>query len=405
VIGVLNLCICALSIALLPHRAGAQTQTTPQDPVAEAPIRLGVVGLAPAFTVSNLGIDTNVFNSVDNPQRDFTVKGSPALSAWMRTERGLLTLGGGIDLLYFQKFASERALNGSGSAKYEYRFNRLRPFVTFNAASMKERPGYEIDFRARRFDTAVGAGLDLRVASKSFLTVGGRRQQVRFAGDAVFDGKALNESLNRTIEGVDVSWRQHLTALTTWVVRASGERERYEFEPIRNQDTERVTTGFELGQFALIRGAAFIGYRHMHAAAGGTIREFSGLTSEVDVSYTAPSSTRLSARVNRDTMPSYDDATPYYVQTGWTVVLTQRLVGHWDFQLTGGRERLSYQTSLTVADQDRRDRVDRIGAGIGYELNDETRVSFDVRSMQRQSALPGRDYKAVTAGLSVTYAF
>jgi hypothetical protein len=396
--------VCVLALVLCLARASA-AQTPPDDPVAEAPIRFGVLGLAPTLSVTNLGIDTNVFNNADNPQRDFTVVGSPGLSVWLRTQGGLLSVNGRMDLVYFNKFVSERSVNGLGSATYEYRFNRLRPFVTFGGETTRERPGYEVDIRARRIESTLKVGMDLRVASKSYLVISGRRLQVDYAGDAVFDGRPLNEAFNRTLESVDLGWRQRLTVLTTWVVRATAERERFELDQRRNGDSTRVSTGFELGRLALIRGQAFVGYRRLVGAEGGTIPEFSGVTADVNVSYNAPSQTRLSVAVNRDVEYSFQIDNPYYVQTGWTATVTQRMVGRWDVQLSGGRDRLAYAALDPVAGSDRNDRVERIGGGTGYQLRPDVRVSVDVNSFHRRSHLPGRDYKALRAGVSVTYGF
>jgi hypothetical protein len=403
--------VLVVSFVFLLGSSTALAQQQP-DPVAEAPIRLGVVGLAPRFSITNLGVDTNVFNSVTDSQRDFTFTGSPSLDLFMRTQRGLLSVSGRVEFVYFNKFDSERAVNGGGSAQYEYRFNRVRPFVRFGGLNTRERPGYEIDVRARRVETDLETGVDLRVASKSYVALSGRRRQVDYDGDAVFGGRPLNQALNRTLEAVDLTWRQNLTVLTTWVLRASGERERFEFDERRNGDSARVTTGFELGRFALIRGNAFVGYRRLVGAEGGTLPEFSGVTADVDVSYTAPSQTRLALGVNRDVEYSFEIATPYYVQTGWTATLTQRITGRWDVQLTGGRDRLAYQASDPTPQApgpgvvaDRLDRIDRVGGGMGYTFGEDMRLGFDVISYQRQSDVIGRDYRTLRAGASVTYGF
>jgi hypothetical protein len=389
-------------LLLCVHAAPASAQTPQTDPVEEAPIRLGVIGLAPTFAVTNLGVDTNVFNSPDNPQSDFTVTGSPGLSLWLRTQRGLLSTSGRIDLVYYNKFSTERSVNGFGSVQYEYRFNRFRPFITFTALNTRERPGYEIDVRARRFENVLTTGVDFRVASKSFLALSGRRQQFDYLGEVEVEGQPLNEALNRTLEAVDLTWRQNLTVLTTWVVRASGERERFEFDERRNGDSARVITGVELGRFALIRGQVFIGYRRLVGTDGGQLPEFSGATADVDVSYSAPTQTRLRLAIKRDLQYSFEIESPYYVQTSWTGTLTQRITGRWDLQLSGGRDYLAYES---IPASGRRDHIDRVGGGIGYQLGENVRASFDVNSIQRQSDAPGRDFKTLLAGFSITYGF
>lgn len=366
-------------------------------------MRVGAFGLDPTFSISNLGIDTNVFNTVSDPQRDFTFTVSPGTDIFLRTGRGLLSLSGGVEFIYFQEFDTERSLNSNASGQYEFRFNRLRPFASAGTLNTKQRPGYEIDARARHYETTFNFGTDFRFMSKTTARIEFRQLDYSFAGDAVFGGRPLNQELNRTLKAVDLSWRQRLTALTTWITRVSRESERFEFEDARNSDSFRVSSGFELGRFALIRGSAFAGYRKLTAADGGILPEFSGVTADVDVSYTAPTQTRLGAAVERDVQYSYDVRTPYYIQTGWTATLTQRVTGRWDVQLSGGRDRLSYQA---VNDIDaRKDFVGRFGGGIGYSPRDQVRASFDVNSFYRSSEIPGREYGGVRAGVSVTYGY
>lgn len=375
------------------------------DPVADARFRFGVVAFDPRFALQNIGVDTNVFNSPTNKQRDFTVTMVPGTKVYMRTGKGLLTLDGNLEFAHFAKFDTERSINSALNGQYELRFNRIRPYITASTLNTRQRPGYEIDLRARRFQNAYSAGTDFRVASKSTARVEFRNSAIAYDGDAVFAGRPLNQELNSTLKAAELSWRQRLTALTMWVTRVSRETERFEFEQARNADSTRFSTGFELGRFALIRGSAFVGYRNMKAADGGLIPTFSGVTADANVSYTAPSQTRLGMAVNRDVQYSYDILTPYYIQTGWTATLTQRVIGRWDAQLTGGRDRLAYQGILGLSSIERDDHVGRFGGGIGYALGDQVRVSFDVQSFYRSSDIPGREYGGTRAGVSVTYGY
>ena len=386
----------------LSHPAFAQPVPT-DDPVASAPIRLGVVGVSPRFVLSNAGVDTNVFNTVENRQRDFTFTTAPGADLYLRTGRGLLSVLGGAQFVYFQKFATERSVNSNATGQYEFRFNRVRPYVSAGTVNTKERPGYEIDVRARRYETDLKFGGDVRFMSKSTARLEFRKLDYKFAGDAVFDGRPLNQQLNRTLKAADLSWRQRLTALTTWITRVSRESERFDFEDARNSDSFRLSSGFELGRFALIRGSAFAGFRKLTAADGGTLPGFSGVTADVDVSYTMPTQTRLGAAVDRDIQYSYEIQTPYYVQTGWTATLTQRVTGKWDAQLSGGRDRLAYQSN-NAADR-RNDFVGRFAGGIGYAMRDGVRAGFDVQSFYRSSDIRGREYGGVRAGFSMTYGY
>jgi len=391
---------------LVSHAAYAQqVPGASDDPVADARFHFGVLALDPRIALQNVGVDTNVFNSPSNPQRDFTLTLVPGTKLYMRTGKGLLTIDGNLEVVHFSKFATERSINSAVSGTYELRFNRLRPYISASTLNTRQRPGFEIDARARHFENDYRAGADFRIASKSIARLEFRNAKIAFDGDAVFAGRPLNQEFNRTLEVADLSWRQRLTALTTWVTHFSRETERFEFSELRNGDTTRFSTGVELGRFALIRGSAFVGYRRLTPADGGLVTPFSGVTADVDVSYTAPSQTRLGLAVNRDVQYSYDVLTPYYIQTGWTATVTQRVIGRWDARLSGGRDRLAYQSILGLTALNRSDYVGRVGGGIGYALGDQVRVSFDVQSFNRSSDLAGREYGGVRAGFSVTYGY
>ena len=392
-----------LLVILASTTAAAQIPTN--DPVAEAPYRLGVVGVAPRLGITNIGVDTNVFNEVNNPKQDFTSTTQGGGQMWLRTGKGLLSADGTLEYVYFSQYSSERSFNSNAKGQYELRFNKLRPYASAATVNTRNRPGFEIDKRVRHYESDYHVGSDLRVASKGAVRLDFRHRDYTIPSDETYQGRNLSEELNRTLKVASLGWRQRLTSLTTWVTQVSKETERFDENTIRNSDSFRVSSGFELGQFALIRGNAFVGYRKLTPADGGLLPEFSGVTADVDVSYTAPTQTRLSAAVDRDVQYSYESLTPYYVQTGWTVRLTQRIIGRWDGQVSGGRDRLAYQALFDFAPAARTDYVNRFGGGTGYRMAEQVRVSFDVTSYTRRSDLPGREYSGLRAGVSVTYGY
>ncbi len=373
----------------------------PPDPVAKAPVHFGPFGLAPKFAISNVGKDNNVFNESTNPKDDFTLTTSPGLDLWLRTGKGMFKAAGRVDLTYYTTYANQSSSSSGVTGNYEYPINRLRPFLAFSTLNAKERPGYEINTRVRRYEDGQTAGLDFRVASKSYIGFDYQHQSTRYADDAVYAWQELDQTLNRETNSVNGSFKQSLTPLTTFMITTSYEEERFEFQTDRNSNSLRVMAGFDLSQFALIRGSARVGFRSKVAADGGNLPAFRGLIANVDTSYTAPSQTRLTARFRRDVQPSYDPKNPYYVQTGFGLVVTQRVIGKWDVQAGAARDLLGYQTQLGDG---RDDRIDHISGGIGYQLADQVRVSFDVQGLQRLSQIEN-DYRSLRWGFSVNYGY
>jgi hypothetical protein len=392
--------LAVVTAQAVPAFAG---QIPTADPVAEAPIRIGMIALDPHIAISNVGVDTNAFNSRDDPQSDFTFTVAPGSQLFMRTGRGLLSLDGNVEFVYFNEFDTERSVNSFASGQYEFRFNRMRPYLAASTVNTRQRPGFEIDARARHYETEFRGGTDLRTGSKGTVRAQYRWHAYSFAGDAFFNGRPLNQELNRTMSATELSFRQRLTALTTWVTRVSYDREHFEFDDARNAESVRLSSGFELGRLALIRGTAFVGYRSLRPVAGGIIPEFTGVTADTNVSYSSPTQTRLSAQVRRDVEYSYERATPFYVLSSWTATLTQRIIGRWDAQLGGGRDHLAYRA--LIESEERTDKIGRFGGGVGYNFADDVRVSFDVTSFYRRSIHPGLEYGGVRAGLSATYGY
>lgn len=392
-----------LLYVLVGSTAAHAQQVTDEDPVANAPIRLGPLGVGPKFSVTNLGWDNNVFNEVENQKGDFTFTTTPAVDLWLRTGRGRLTLSGSLDLVYYAEYANQRAVNSRASGDYEFRFNRIRPLAAFTVADVMDRPGFEIDTRVRAFEDTLKVGADIRLAPKTFFEISYRTQESVYADDAFYEGQDLGQVLDRNTSAVDGTLRYRMTSQTTMLLTASTEQERFVYATERNSNSGRGSIGFELGRLALIRGKAVVGFRSLAAAEGGTIPAFRGVTAAIDVTYTAPSQTRITAKVPRDIQYSYDPVTPYYVQTGVELTLTQRITGRWDFQLLGARDRLAYQSSVDPS-AERTDYVNRVGGGIGYQLAEQTRFAFDVHTSTRQSPLQP-EYRNTRAFASVSYVY
>ena len=122
----------------------ALAQTPAPDPDAEANIRLGPLSLKSTLALTNLGIDTNVFNEADadQPQSDFTMTFSPTTDVWLRMGRTWITGTVDLDWVYYNKFASERSANTNFGVGVSRAFNRLALKGGTNRLSTRNRPGF-----------------------------------------------------------------------------------------------------------------------------------------------------------------------------------------------------------------------------------------------------------------------
>ena len=82
--------------------------TTPRS---TARMHIGPFYLTPVIAVKNVGFDTNVFNTVDDPKSDITVTIGPDINVFIPISRASLSVSSLTDFVYFHTFASERSIN------------------------------------------------------------------------------------------------------------------------------------------------------------------------------------------------------------------------------------------------------------------------------------------------------
>ena len=71
------LTLILLVVAAMPAYA-QQVPAAADNPIAEAPVRFGPIGIAPRFTLQNIGVDSNVFNSLTREVPDTSAVLSPS---------------------------------------------------------------------------------------------------------------------------------------------------------------------------------------------------------------------------------------------------------------------------------------------------------------------------------------
>ena len=145
-------CVTIAVLMLGAPLARAQAPEVGAPDPAKVRVRIGPLSLDPTFALANAGIDTNIFNEPDQlaPKRDFTMTVTPATDLWLRFGRTWLTGNIKEDLVYYNKYASERSANSHFTAGWLVPLNRLTVKVGTDYLSTRDRPGFEIDARSQR---------------------------------------------------------------------------------------------------------------------------------------------------------------------------------------------------------------------------------------------------------------
>ena len=386
-------------------RAFAQTVPGAPDP-SKARVRIGPLWMNPTLALTNAGLDTNVFNEADPdvPKRDFTLTITPQVELWLPMGRTWLAGNVKGELVWYQKYSSERSSNNNYTVGWLIPLNRLSFSVGGNRLTTRERPGFEIDARAQRNEIDVNGAVEVRALSNTFFGVRAERGKVDFDQNAVFLGTNLHDELNRTVTSSALTIRHQFTPLTNVTIDAALEQGRFDFSPERDSDSTLIGLGVTFDPLAVINGSAQIGFRDFKPLSPG-VPGFTGTTVSVNLSYVALGSTKLSVQAARDVQYSYQVDQPYYLQTGVSGSFAQQLFGPLEVVGRIGAQRLDYRdrAEAEVAVSDRTDHVRSYGGGFGYHMGRELRLGFDIDRQKRTSGVSYRQYDGLRYGTSVTY--
>ena len=395
--------VATLAFACLSLAAtAAQAQDQDQDPADAARFRVGVLRFTPSIAISNLGVDTNVFNDADNPRQDTIGAVGPAVDLWLKTGPARLSGRASGQYLYFNKYENQRAWNTNLEGRWEWPLGRLMPFVSGVHADNKDRPGFEIDSRVRLQREQIRVGTPLRITGKTRLVFEAARETSRYDQNDLFLGDQISQGLDRDFTVEDVELRTSLTPLTVFVIRAEAQQDRFTYGDERNSDSIKIMPGFSLRPEALISGQVFVGVRHFNALRAET-PDFTGVVADVNATYTLRA-TQVQLHASRDLVYSYEPLEPYYAQLDTSLVVTERITRRWDLVGRGGRQTLGFRHVTSQVLPSRTDRLWQLGAGIGYRPSQTLRLGLDAIYLQRVAGSTAlQNYEGLRVGASFSY--
>jgi hypothetical protein len=391
----------ACAVISMATAAAAQTASTPG-------FVSGPLTWTPTLTISDAGVDSNVFNSFEDPKEDVTGAFIPRVNAALNLPYLRMETIGGAEYQYFERYKNERALNGNVNSRVTLPFRLFQPAVFGSWAHARDRSGNELDVRARHTDTLYGAGLGFALATRVNFNLSGSVAKTRYDQGQDFRGVDIATQLNRQSMMATGSARITMTPFTSLLLDASVSQDEFALKPVLNTDNLRGDVGFEFSPDAVISGRAFVGYRAIYPerniSAPDGARTFFGVTSSVDLSYTLLGRTRFNPRIARDATYSVSGTTPYYVSTVAGMQITQTLFGPLQLLLRGDRERMQYPaTPLEAA---RTDTAETWGGGLAIRVSARSLIAFNYDQAQRRSpAEPLFNFHRRHIYTTITYGF
>lgn len=382
--------IASTLAALIPLTMATSARAQPADPdPSTARIHFGPLYLSPSLQLRELGIDTNVFNSTEDPKSDFTATVAPQIQALMAITRRLVIRGtGSAGLTYYATYANQRSLNGSYDVRADLNLRRLTFFAMDGLTNTRDRPSYEIDIRPRHTEHSTRAGINFKLHDKFSFDLSGRESQLRYDPTADVGGTNLAESLDGNSRTLAADVRFRLTPYTTISLRGDSTHDRFTGNQIRNTNSVGIEPGVTFSPRALISGTATVGFRRFEAL-DPAVPNYSGLTASAGLSYRLNGATLVNTTWNRGLSYSYEPLGPYYIQNNVSVNIRRQLVSRFD--ATAGVLHAVYDyksviaPAISLASGDREDKTISYSFDVGYRASRRARIGFGVESWHRSS--------------------
>lgn len=386
-------------LAVLVPAGEAAAQSPEPEPLSPLQMRSGALTVTPTVRLLDVGVETNVFSDGDRAA-DFTATVEPQLEARIQRTHLDVRATGRAGLVYYQRFASERAFNPGLRLQAEVRrSSRLEFYGDADAGYTNGRSGPEVDARVRSFDRLLKVGTKIG-SRKLQIDVNGSYSDVEVDESEDFMDVHLADTLNRVLQIGSVQVAHRMTPYTRMTFTAEALNQRFPRAPERDIDSISGTFGLELSPEAILGGTIAMGYRSANPLNDIT-PEFSGVIYRGGISSTVRDRLSLSVGVERDIDPSYRYDAPYYVYDLYEAGMQQVLWRRLDVGLSGSRTKLRYQPFTSGEfEGDTSETLDNLTLSVGMRMTRRNRVSGYISRWRRVDG--ANPYNDIQVGMMIT---
>jgi hypothetical protein len=271
-------CAATAAVAFSAASARPADDDGPEQPKQH---HIGKITFTPRILLKSAGVETNVFQTLQDPVRDDIAVISPRVDGFAPLSDHTRVSGMGfLEQYYYRQNAQERATNfyGEGEVVGDY-----GPWVLKGGGGggqFTERLSVEVGDLLTHQEERAHAGATLKVSRRISATVQASGETYTYSPGVFRYGGNIKDALDRrTLLGA-AQLRYTLTSLTTAVVGAEVQNDNFPSQPPvfpRDHQSYRYVGGLELADRAMVSGRVLAG-----------VREFPGTLAEGIVPYTGP---------------------------------------------------------------------------------------------------------------------
>jgi hypothetical protein len=393
-------------LALLGGASAAQERRRPGH-------QLGPVYVTPRLQIKEAGVDTNVFQTLQDPTRDEVVLLGPRVESALTLRRLRVTSLAFVEVNYFHREGEERFTDYYGDARAEVDAGPLTFFGFGGGGQFHNRFSIDVDERLKRQEKRSYVGLTWRLSRRFSATAQWGDEVLTFAPGTFRLGGFVKEAMDRNTLAGTAQLRYAVTHKTTFVLSADALDDRFFSQPIdtpRVRQSYRYLAGVELGARALVSGKLLLGMRQFPGTLAQGSPPYEGPVISADLSLPLRS-VRLRVQGDRDVQYAgslvavgplrYRNAFIYDRYRGEASLgLPLGLVGVLSAGFENARYLLPYPYPDAFHLSSRVDHRWMAGGGLSRQLGDQVRIGAHVQWVRRVSSLALFSYEGVRYGLS-----
>lgn len=405
--------VAGMALAVLAVSASAFAQPPRTKP---GRYRIGPLYVTPSIQLRNAGVDTNVFQTLEDPVRDQVLIVGPRLDGTMDIGRRLRLKGYGLlDFNYYRTQGNERSTDffGGGDGELD-----LGPFTLVGGGGggqFEQRFSIDIDERLLRQEKFGYVGLAWREKQRLSARVEGRTEVLKFAPGVFRLGGFVQEAMDRNTLSARGQVRYALTNRTALLVSGEAIEDRFFSQPSdvppRIRHSYRYLGGLEFKEPALLSGRVLAGVRDFPGTLAAGSPLYRGPVIQADLMLPIRQRARLHAVGERDVRYASSLVDIGALRYRNAFVYT-RYQGELAFDLpldliavaSAGFEEARYLLPYPYPDETRlADRLDHrwtAGVGLMRRFGDQVRIGGHVAWARRVSTLATFSYQGLRYGLN-----
>jgi hypothetical protein len=375
------------------------------EPPDDALVRAGPFTLVPVFNMTNVGVDSNIFGRIvsQSQQGDVTAKVNPVASGWVRFAHARINFSTSFTYNYFKTYKKLREWDTDDSMRVEFPLRWITPFVSGSLTDTQQPYSLEVDAPLRWRSSSLIGGISVSAIPRLTLTVFGEQDRLEYGRDLpLYFGVDLAQALNHDSEAEGVQIQYSLTPFTRIGIDGRHQRDLFDTAPDSNADNESFTPFVEFSPSAVISGRVSAGVQQRQYLTGA-LKDWSGWTAQVNLSYILLGQVRLAVDARRDLQYSFITFANQYVGTDVSLSVTERFGDSWDAAVILGRGLVDYrEAGAAFPDED----IWRTNSGVGYRIG-KTRAGLWIGYEVRSISVPTRhrEYDRLRIGVNLSHEF